>query len=278
MTSTTPLALPRTYLFVPGDRPDRFAKAQASGAGLVILDLEDAVAMDGKDAARGRVAEALSRGDWPACIRINGSDTPWFVDDLGLLSLPGVAAVMLPKAADIDALDVVRDAARPGVPLIPIIETAQGLAAARALGSCPGVQRLAFGSVDFQVDLGIEGDGLELLFARSQLVLASRLAGIGAPVDGVTLAVNDTAQAHADAVAARRLGFGGKLCIHPAQVAPVDEAFRPDAGTLAWARGVLQTVAGATAGALSYEGKLVDKPVVDRARAVLALAPSGQKP
>lgn len=272
------VCLPITYLFVPGERPERFAKAQASGAGMVILDLEDAVAPNRKDVARSHVAAAMASGDLHACVRINGADTPWFAEDLRLLSLPGVAAVMLPKAADLDALDAVLRASRQGVSLIPIVETAQGLAAVRALASCPGVQRLAFGSVDFQVDLGIEGDGIELLFARSQLVLASRLAGIGAPVDGVTLAVNDPAQVQADALAARRLGFGAKLCIHPAQVISIDNAFRPDARTLAWARGVLAAMEGATVGALSYEGKLVDKPVIDRARAVLASTSSGQKP
>ncbi|MGJ7498477.1 HpcH/HpaI aldolase/citrate lyase family protein [Variovorax sp. RT4R15] len=261
-----------TYLFVPGDRPERFDKAWASGADIVVLDLEDAVAADHKAIARSLAAEALGDAARQACIRINGIDTPWFQEDLRLLSLPGVACVMLPKAESPEALAAAAAAAKGTMHLIPLIETARGLANATRLSECRSVLRLAFGSVDFQQDLGIEGDGDELLFARSQLVLASRLAEIGAPIDGVTLAVKDAAQASQDAMRARRLGFGGKLCIHPSQVSPIQQAFAPDAQMIAWATGVLAAAASTPAGALTYEGKLIDKPVVDRARTVLARA------
>lgn len=266
--------LPTTYLFVPGDRPDRFQKAQASGADMVVLDLEDAVSVDCKEAARLHVAEALARSDLRACVRINGSESEWFEEDCRLLSLPGVAAVMLPKAEGIEPLAAVRAACRTALkdakPLIPLVETARGLAAAAQLAGCANVLRLAFGSVDFQLDLGIEGDDLELLFARSQLVQVSRLAGVEAPVDGVTLTVNDVEQVRKEACRARRMGFGAKLCIHPAQVAVIKEAFTPDAQSIAWARGVLDAVAATASGALTFEGKLIDKPVIDRARVILA--------
>ncbi|MGJ7538253.1 MULTISPECIES: HpcH/HpaI aldolase/citrate lyase family protein [unclassified Variovorax] len=264
--------LSTTYLFVPGDRPERFDKAWASGADTVVLDLEDAIAADHKAVARSCVAETLGDSARRACVRINGIDTPWFQEDLRLLSLPGVACVMLPKAEGPEALAAAAAAAKGTVHLIPLIETARGLANASRLAECRSVLRLAFGSIDFQQDLGIEGDGDELLFARSQLVLASRLAQIGAPVDGVTLAVKDAAQASQDATRARRLGFGAKLCIHPSQVAPIRQAFEPDSQTIAWARGVLAAAAATSAGALTYEGRLIDKPVMDRARAVLARA------
>jgi citrate lyase subunit beta/citryl-CoA lyase len=264
--------LPITYLFVPGDRPDRFSKAFASGADLVILDLEDAVGPANKAAARAAVGDALAADGLQACVRINGADTEWFADDSSLLQLQGVAAVMLPKAEAQGDVVAVRAAAGEGVPIIPIVETGRGLAQAAMLAACAGVERLAFGSADFQLDMGIEADGEELLFARSQLVLASRLGGCAAPIDGVTLEVNDAARVRQDSLRARRLGFGAKLCIHPAQVGPVREAFLPDAQSLAWARGVLQAVASATAGALSYEGRMVDKPVLERARAILGRA------
>jgi citrate lyase subunit beta/citryl-CoA lyase len=264
--------LPSSYLFVPGDRPERFGKALASGAGMVVLDLEDAVTPAHKTLARTHVAEALSRApaEMQVCLRLNGVDTPWFQDDLQLLSLPGVCAAMLPKAETQEAIAAVTAAASGAVPCIPLIETARGLAHAATLAGCSGVLRLAFGSVDFQQDLRIEGDGEELLFARSQLVLASRLGRIGSPIDGVTLAVKDSAQASQDAARARRLGFGAKLCIHPSQVAPVKAAFLPDAATVAWARGVMAAAASTSAGALSHDGQLIDKPVIDRARALLA--------
>lgn len=262
--------LPTTYLFVPADRPERFAKARSSGSDLIVIDLEDAVAPDAKCLARSHAAEALALPEHRACLRINGAESPWFTEDCELLALPGVAAVMVPKAESAD--DLCRLAARlgAGVPLIPVVETARGLAAASRLAACARVQRLAFGSVDFQLDLGIEGEDIELLFARSQIVMASRLGGIAPPIDGVTLSARDTAQAGADALRARRLGFGAKLCIHPSHVAPVKEAFMPDAAQLAWARGVLDAVAAQPAGAITYEGKLIDKPVIGRAQAILA--------
>ncbi len=261
-----------TCLFVPGDRPERFAKAFGAGAGCVVLDLEDAVSPARKSAAREAVAATLSNAGVQACVRLNGIDTPEFEEDLRLLALPGAVAAMLPKAEGADALAAVRAACRPGTMLLPIIETARGLAAATTLAACEGVRHLAFGSVDFQVDLGIEGDGVELLFARSQLVFSSRLAAIAAPIDGVTLAVKDLEVLRRDAWSARRLGFAGKLCIHPDQVAPVREVFMPGAQELAWARGVLAAAEATGGNATTYEGKLVDKPVIDKARSILLRA------
>ena len=232
-------SLATTFLFVPGDRPERFAKAAASGASLVVLDLEDAVAPDHKDAARDNIAQALGPGTLRACIRINGIDTPWFDDDCRLLHLAGVAAVMLPKADTQSGLAQVHAACAAGTPLVPIIETASGLIDVQAVARSAGVRQLAFGSVDFQQDLAIEGDGLELLHARSLLVLHSRGAGLAGPVDGVTLTTRDMDLVRDDALRARRLGFAGKLCIHPSQVPAVMQAFAPDAASVAWAHGVL---------------------------------------
>lgn len=261
--------LPTTYLFVPGDRPELFQKALKSGADRVVVDLEDSVSVDSKAVARAHVAEALTRGDFRACVRINGSDTRWFAEDCRLLSLPGLAAVMVPKAENLEPLQAIHASLASGVALIPIIETARGLAAAAEIAKCSGVHRLAFGSVDFQLDLSIEGDDFELLFARSQLVLASRLANIESPVDGVTLAVKDLEQTRKDALRARRLGFGAKLCIHPAQVAVVKEVFTPDAQSIAWARAVIDAASSTSSGAFTFEGKLIDRPVIDRARSLL---------
>lgn len=260
---------PHSYLFVPGDRPDRFAKALATGAGSVVIDLEDAVSVDHKARARESAAQALQSGE-TFSLRINGRDTPWFDEDCRLLRLPGLSAVVLPKAESAEALEALRACSGKGTPLIPLIETARGLAAARALAACPQVQRLAFGSVDFQLDTDIEGDGDELLLARCELVLASRLAQVASPIDGVTLAVTDTARTHEDALRARKLGFGAKLCIHPAQVAPVEQAFATDEASRRWARAVLEAIDTTPAGAITVDGRLVDKPVMDRARRILA--------
>lgn len=258
----------KSFLFVPGNRPERFDKACAAGADAVILDLEDAVAAAGKDAARDAVRAWLRQGG-RAWLRVNGADTPWHAGDLALLDSPGVLGVLLPKAERAEELEALARRIKPGTPLIPLVETAIGLWHARELASVPGVQRLAFGSVDFQLDLSIQGDGEELLFARSQLVLASRVAGVLPPVDGVTVAIDDESVLQADVARARRLGFGGKLCIHPKQVPAIQVGFRAPAADLAWARQVIEAAEAAGHDAVRLEGKLVDKPIIDRARALL---------
>ncbi|MBX3615510.1 MAG: CoA ester lyase, partial [Burkholderiaceae bacterium] len=164
----------RSLLFVPGSRPDRFDKALVAGADAVVVDLEDAVAPGDKDRARDALAAWLAP-DRSVIVRINGADTEWFRGDLALCGRPGVAAVMLPKAERAGDIAAVRGAGAPAV--LPLVESAAGFVALPAIAGAPGVQRLAFGSLDFQIDLGMR-DALEdeLLFFRSQLVLASRLA------------------------------------------------------------------------------------------------------
>ena len=131
------------------------------------------------------------------------------------------------------------------------------------------MQRLAFGSIDFQVDMGISGEWEELLLFRSQLVLASRLAGIQAPIDGVSTAIDDTDQLRVDTLRARRMGFGAKLCIHPIQVAPVNLSFRPTPQEVAWAKRVLDAMAAARGAAVSVDGKMVDRPVMLKAEQII---------
>jgi citrate lyase subunit beta/citryl-CoA lyase len=264
-------ALARAFLFVPGNRPERFGKALAAGADAVIVDLEDAVAPGDKNAARAAVAAWLS-ADHPVVLRINGADTAWFTDDLALCAHPGVSGVMLPKAVRVEELAAVSAAmagrAAPAV-LLPLIETAAGFDAMRAIAAAPGVQRLVFGSIDFQLDLGIRGDGEELLYFRSQLVLASRLANLAAPVDGVSTAFDDLAALERDTERAMRLGFGAKLCIHPRQVATVQRVFSPSEADIAWARRVLEAAANSNGAAVALDGKMVDRPVIERARGIL---------
>jgi len=266
------LALPRSYLFVPGHRPDRFDKALAAGADAVILDLEDAVPAADKEAARKAVSHWLGlRESGPSpqiLVRINASSAPQHVADLQAC-LRGVDGVVLPKSERVDELARLARAL-PGVALLPLIETALGFAAAPDLAHAPAVQRLVFGSIDFQHDLGIEGDGEELLLFRSQLVLHSRLAGLAAPVDGVCTALDDAPRIHAEALRARRLGFGAKLCIHPRQIAPVHDALAPTAAQLDWARRVLAAADAAAGAAVALDGAMVDRPVILRAQALLA--------
>ncbi len=194
--------IPRSYLFVPGNRPERSAKAYASGADAVIIDLEDAVPPDEKTASRANAAAWVS-AEQPVLIRINGPGTEWFRDDIAMCRTPGVAGVVLPKA------ERTEDIERIGKPVLPIIETASGFWNVFALAHTPNADRLMFGSIDFQVDLGIHGEAEELLYFRSQLVLVSRIAGLPAPVDGITTVFHSPEAVRADTQRARRLGFGG---------------------------------------------------------------------
>ena len=131
-------------------------------------------------------------------------------------------------------------------------------------------EKIKFGSIDFQVDLNITGEGEELLFFRSQLVLVSRVAGIASPVDGVTTAMDDPAVIRADALRAKRLGFGAKLCIHPRQLAALHAGFSPDDEEVAWANRVLAAAASANGAAVAVDGKMVDRPVVQKAEEIVA--------
>ena len=260
------VAAARTLLFVPGDVPERFPKARASGADVVILDLEDAVAPDCKSAARDAVAGWL--GAHPdTVVRINAFGSPWYDDDVALVADRG-CAVMPAKVDDPAQLRDLGARLHGGAALIPLIETAAAVLAAPQICAVPGVVRTAFGHLDLALQLGVDpGDRDALLTARSAVVLAATAAGIAAPVDGVTMALKDAEVIGDDAAHAARLGFTGKLCVHPAQIAPAAAAFTPTDADVEWARGVIGSVSGAVG---SHAGELVDKPVIDRARHLLA--------
>jgi len=257
-----------SWLFVPGSRPDRFAKAAHSGASVVIADLEDAVAEADKESARASVAAALAAGSKLA-VRINGVGSPWYNDDLALVAELS-CIVLLPKAEDSrDAAHVV-DAARSHL-VVPIIESAAGVLRLNELARTPGVARLALGNADLSAQLGtIPSDQTALLATRSMLVLASAAAGVHPPIDGVTLALRNPEATRVDAAHARRLGFGGKLCVHPAQVEIVDAAFAPTDDEITWARRVLAPSASADDGVSVVDGRMVDRPIRLRAEAILA--------
>lgn len=277
MTDTASLqALPRSYLFVPASRPERIAKARQSGADAVIVDLEDAVPADAKAAARAALAQAADAlggaADGTLWLRTNALDTPHAADDLALLARLRAGGVrigaMVPKAGDIMALQTLP----PDLPVLALIETALGLGQAHRLGAVPAVQRLAFGSIDYALDLGgIDPADLEALrHARSTLVWASRCADLPPPVDGVTPAIDDEAALAADNAEARRLGFAARLCIHPRQVGAVHAALAPTPQEKAWAERVV--AAAGDGGAVQLDGRMIDRPVLLRAQRLLAAA------
>jgi citrate lyase subunit beta/citryl-CoA lyase len=262
---------PRSYLFVPGDRPERFPKAVASGADVVIFDLEDSVAPFKKHAARYEVSKWLTSGN-VGLVRINAPNTEWYTGDLGLALLPGTLGLVVPKAEQASDLAFIGSHMSNEQIILPIIESAAGMADLINIATLPRVSRLVFGSIDFQLDLDIDGDGDELLYFRSHLVFISRVAGIDKPVDGVSIALSDEEALKSDTERSRRLGFGGKLCIHPSQVKIINDFFLPGTEDISWALRVKEATIAANGAAVSVDGKMVDRPVLLKAERILSLA------
>jgi len=257
------------FLFVPADRPDRWAKAFAAGADAVILDLEDGVAASAKPGARRALREgrdAIDAAPCPILVRVNARSSDDYSLDLDAVRDLGLAGVMLAKAET--AADVEATSAATGAPVVALIETARGLAAARLIAAA--CARIAFGSIDFAADLGTAHTPAALASARSELVLASRLADRPAPIDGVTTSIKDPDLVRADAAHACELGFSGKLLIHPAQIAPAMDGFRPSDDDVAWAERILS--ARGALGAAVVDGAMVDAPVFLRAEQILRRA------
>ncbi|MEM9635059.1 MAG: CoA ester lyase [Pseudomonadota bacterium] len=254
----------RAPLFVPATRPDRFAKAAASDADAIILDLEDAVSSQDKDTARASLNCDFT--DKPVIVRINGIGTRWHSRDVAAIEKLSVSAIMLPKSETAHEISALYASLGGQTPIIALIETAKGIANARVIAELEGVVRLAFGSIDYCADLGCAHQRDVLLPVRSELVLASRLAGIAAPIDGVTAQLDDPEKLEQDTKHARSLGMTGKLCIHPKQVSQVRKTFAPSQEEISWARRVL----GSGDGAVLVDGQMVDEPVRIRARSILA--------
>ena len=271
----------RSILFVPGNRADRFPRALAAGADAVVFDLEDGVEDGRKADARGAIAEWLAAT--PASrtarfVRVNASGSAWQAEDLvWLASVSGhIEGVVLPKAES--SADIERVAAlAPAGCVIPLLETARGIIGAAAIASARAtIPALLFGAEDFTAELGIPRtlDGEELLLARSQVVLAAAAIGADA-IDAVFVDLAAPERLRQDAMRARALGFRGKMAIHPDQVATINGVFSPSADEIARARRLIDAADTARRqgeGAFRFEDRMVDAPVIARARRVLALA------
>jgi citrate lyase subunit beta/citryl-CoA lyase len=284
----------RSMLFTPGDQPRKVQKALTEvPADAVILDLEDAVAVAAKPATRGPVAEALAlprrTGVTRAYVRVNGVDTPWFFGDLHAVVRPGLDGIMLPKTSSAEQLYladryITHIESAQGLPagaidLLPLIESAEGLANLREIcgRGIARVRRLGFGAADFTADVGLTwtaGED-ELLFARAQLALHSRAAGLEPPIDTVYPHFRDHAGFEARCRRSRELGFQGRTCIHPDQVAIANRVFQPTEEEVAWAEEVIAAFEQAEAqgvGAIQVRGQLIDYAFVTRARQILRQA------
>ena len=228
---------------------------------------------DRKDEARELVARIR-----PPIVRVNGAGTPWFEDDLAMTRELDLEAVVLPKATP----DTVAALGVEGPPVIAIVETAAGLRLAYETAASLRVAALLLGAADLGAELRLEPrpDGLEILYARSKVVAESAAAGIRAPLDIVHLDVRDLEGLEASARFARSLGFGGKACVHPDQVEVVNTVFAPQSDDLEWARRVLEAYEQGERegrGAVALDGEMVDAPIVERARKILAEAKGGAR-
>ncbi|MEO1694041.1 MAG: CoA ester lyase [Pseudomonadota bacterium] len=294
------MQLNRTFLFAPANHERRSEKVFTVGADAAILDLEDAVANAEKAAARTSAADALRHratlGSGTAVsprtrayVRVNALDTGLTFDDLDAVIVAGLDGIVLPKVnrpADAQMVDWVmtsleaRRGLTPGmIDLMPLIETAAGLGAVRDIANC-GVgrmKRLSFGAGDYTRDLGMEWSRAEgeLLPARSEMVLAARMAGLEPPIDTVFIHINDADGFAASATCSRDLGFQGRLCIHPDQVAATHTVFTPDVETAAWAARIIEAFDEAERAGLAsiqVDGYFVDYPIVEKARRIVQLA------
>jgi citrate lyase beta subunit len=269
------LASARSLLFCPASDESKLRKALETAADVVVADLEDAVAIDQKEPARDVLRRVLpgGRSSGLVAIRVNGATTAFFAEDAELAHELRPDVLVLPKATP----EAVETLGWDGPPLVAIAETADGLRRAYEVASQPRVEVLIVGTVDLGVELRLEqrDDGLEILFARSKVVLDSAAARIRAPIDRVWTDVRDGEGLEADARYARSLGFRGKACIHPDQVEIVNRVFIPSDDELSRARRVVEAyeqAVGVGEGVTALDGEMIDLPVVERARQVLALA------
>lgn len=268
----------RSALFVPGSRPERFAKALAAGADAVIVDFEDAVEPSLKRQARDNLAAFLQEApEVSVWVRVNAPEHAEHAADVAFCAQqPGVAGILLPK---VETAAQVATAWQAGKPIWPIIESAKGLLALEPIAHAEGVERLSFGSLDLALDLNLNsGTASADLFldqARMSVQLHSRGADLLPPLDGVFPAISDAHGLQRAIRHASNLGYGGALCIHPKQVDVIHAALAPSAHDLQWARKVVAGSEAANgAGAFQLDGQMVDAPVLLRAQRMLALAAS----
>jgi citrate lyase subunit beta / citryl-CoA lyase len=261
----------RSYLFAPGHNEKLLGKVFDAGADAVILDLEDAVPPHDKDYARLLVADVLTTHS--AWVRINAVGTRYAAADLAAAGARA-RGIRIPKVESADDVRWVAERA-PGKPLLCAIETAKGVANALRIAEEPSVVHLALGGIDLRKDLGVANGGAPLQYVRSHLVVASRAAGIGPPIDSVYPHIHDEEGLRQEATISRSLGFFGKSAVHPAQLPTIHAVFDPDADEVRWAQQVLAAFAASNGAAVRLPtGEFVDLPVAERARTVLHLAKS----
>lgn len=265
--NNAPIRPPVAPLFVPGHRPERFTKAAASDADAIIIDLEDAVHDNDKPAAQNNLRVHGIRHK-PVFVRINARQTACWRRDLDALADAKVDGVMVPKAETAEDIVALHTTLGRELPVIALVESAAGFANLRSLLRAPLVLCAAFGSLDYTLDLNCEPSWEALLHARSLLALECRIAGLPAPIDGVTPQFNDDDLLRKETLRARSLGYRGKLAIHPRQTAIIRESMLPTAEEFEWAKKII-AAAEYNPGAAQVDGTMIDNPVIQRAQQII---------
>ena len=271
----------RSLLFAPAVRPDLLRKMPRTGADAIVIDLEDATPPEAKDTGRAEMRSAVAdlAGQLPVLVRVNDDTTPWHDDDLDSLPTEGLAGIVVPKIETIAGLDSLADrltARGLDMSVIGGVETALGVADARPLLAHDVISAGYFGAEDFIADLGgvRTASNDEVAYARAQIALAGRLADVTV-IDQIVADFTDDDRCRRECLQARAMGYGGKLCIHPSQVAIANEAFLPSSEEIDRARRLLEAYDDAKAqgvASVAFEGQMVDEPVARQARRVLAQA------
>ena len=285
-------AIIRSMLFVPGNRPDRINKALDTKADVVIIDLEDAVPPSEKADSRQTVRKKLNElPDRPVFVRINGMETEFFSKDLEAVVTHALSGLMLPKVESGYQVEQIHSqllklekttGIEPGkIPIVPLIETALGVRNVYLIASDQNkhgcLLTLSFGAADFTMDMGINmtDSGKELDYPRARIAIACRAAGLRPPIDTpYMINIKDTASITTDAERARRLGFQGKLCVHPVQVDICNKVFSPTEEEVIFAKKVIEAFQSAESegiGVIQINGKLIDLPILERARQIVSM-------
>jgi citrate lyase beta subunit len=260
------------FLFVPGNRPERYAKALASAADLVCIDLEDSVPEAEKDSARNTALAAIAgHGEGRLALRINGLRTSVGLADI--LSLSGATCpqyLFVPMVESAAEIEILRSILGTEVAFVPLIESVKGLRAAGTIAASPGVIALMFGGGDFAAELGVKLAWEPLLHARSELVMACAAAGILA-VDVPYIDIENEAGLAEECARVQALGFHAKAAIHPRQIETINTAFRPESREIEEARAAIAAFDAGGGAAIRFQGKMLEAPVVRRYRQILSL-------
>ncbi|MED1607549.1 CoA ester lyase [Cytobacillus kochii] len=269
-----------TFLFVPGNNEKKLGKIDKYPIDVIIIDLEDAVVVEEKKEARALVYNFLKERNnttknLKIYIRINALTTQWFFDDINMINkLKHIDGIMIPKCENQTPIDLSTELLNSDLEILPLIETANGVNNTNLILNHPAVTRVAFGSVDFALDIGVNWseEGIERLYAMNKIVLDSKLQGALPPIDAVFPLINNKENFLKDAHKGKQIGFTGKLLIHPQQIEWVNDVYKPTDDQLDWCNRVIALYENTqNKGATHIDGKLIDRPIYLLAKRLISM-------